>query len=308
MNFREEVKLRKQVEDTAPPDLVVKFKDIAIEYEKGVTDNLLRYWTLGRMVKEVIDADSKYGVDTLKLLRDYCGDFRYSYLSQMAHFYRDVNEKQLKNLLTLRMKYTGLPITWVYIQKVLCVDNPEKVDELLHKTCEHNWSVEELGAAVDKIFGRNRGSRHGGGRKIQVPPTITGRLAACGKVSEVWCKKAEAIFLHEAHGFVSSIETMPADKITPELIEGIDVNVKVLASMEEIVTRVRQSLQEARQAAQRRAATQAQANADKTADALDAESTKREKTSPPEETPDGAPTKPVKESKRRGAQVAVGVA
>jgi hypothetical protein len=74
---------------------------------------------------------------------------------------------------------------------------------------------------------------------------------------EIFIRNEKAIYRNEAHGFVKSIAEMPADKISPELIEKMEEDIQLTWRLEQTAIDVRRELEAALKLARERAAAQA---------------------------------------------------
>jgi hypothetical protein len=183
------------------------------------------------------------------------------------------------------------------------VDDKKARRKLEQQICDNDWSPEELAEAIDRLRGKAVGDRHKGGRPVHVPPHLAGRLANFEKVGNIVVRNAGAIYRHPEVGFLKSINVIPADHITPELIEKIDRDIRVATQVRDTAQDVLGELQQARQIAERRAAEHAAQASAKGAAAIDAEFSEKPKAighRPGKDGGNGA-------TKSRGAQKPVGV-
>jgi hypothetical protein len=260
---------QKVVERSMNAALRARTKRIRADMIDAIERGLRRIWGTGKDVKEVADNEATYGPDGLTKMKFVLGRWKQAFLDQAAHFYKDFSAAELKELLKMRSKYSRDPINWQHIQKLLSVDDKRARGQLIKRLCENDWSPEELAEAIDRLRGKAVGDRHPGGRPVAIPPHLTGRLANFEKVGKIVVRNAGAIYRHPEYGFVRSVQNLPPDRITTDLIDKIDRDITVAAQVRDTAQDVLNELEEARRLAERRSAEHVAQSAAKTAAAID---------------------------------------
>jgi len=302
---KELARRQRVVQSVMVPALHKLTEDIRVMMEHSIRDGLKRIWKTGKLLKMASDNQETYGPDALVHVVFVIGRWKRNFLEQAAHFYKDFDPEELKELLEMRTKYARDLITWSHVQRLLPVDDKKARRKLLQQTCENDWTPEELAEAIDRLRGKKVGDRHKGGRPVLVPPHLAGKLANFEKVAGIVVRNAKIMYSDPEVGFLRSINTIAADRITPELIEKIDREIEVATKVRDVAIEVLGQLQESRQIAERRSAEHAAKNSASTAEAVDAEFSEKA-------TPKAIGHKAGKDqgnghAKSRGAQKPVGV-
>jgi hypothetical protein len=219
-----------------------------VEFQAGT---LQRVWDLGEKVQKILDNEAKYGANAFELLMAAVG-YKRSYLQKAASFHRVFTEKQLKQILSLRMQ-DGDCLSWQYVDKVLSIPKAGDAIQLLKQACAQQWDPRQLDEAVDKYFNRNKSQRHAGGRPLAQPKTIEGCFSNFQKVTEIWLRRAKDTYLSDKFGFMHWVTDTPADRITPEVIAKIEADEKLLAQILQQADQLQKELRGAKETAQKRA-------------------------------------------------------
>lgn len=246
-----------------------KAEEILEVFSSAADTGIRHIHSVGKLVHDVdLDPDNKYGMDAMGRVSAVVGHSR-DFLYQTAHFARDFTDAQVEKLLKMRTARFNNPVTWMHIVRVLAVDTVSVRDKIFKQFCENDWTMEEFDAAVDKALGRTKSDRHAGGRPVNVPNTIVGRLMNAAKIGSVVNRNDKAIYRHEEFGFLTTVQKMPADKITSEVIKQIDDTEKVLAEAEAALAAIRADLEKAKAIAAERVGKQAKQLGTSDADAID---------------------------------------
>jgi hypothetical protein len=261
------------------PALLGKANKVGDMLNQFALDNLKRVWSIGAIIVDVKENPEKYGqtelADGSKLppfdaMAVSLGYSR-SFLTQLEAFRRKFNEEELKALLEMRSRAYGRPVTWQNVQRLLWLDNHKTRERLLNQLCENSWDDGQLIEAVDKALNRGAADRHAGGRPVTIPPTLDGRLNNCIKVGGIWARNVDAIYTNGLFGFVHTVETLPADKLTQPLMDKMDAAEDQIDKVIEKAEEVKRELANARETAQRRVEEHVKAQEEKEAEAVDAD-------------------------------------
>lgn len=266
-----DLKKRDEAARTMCPLLVAKMqqiKKLLIEQEQ-VT--LKRAWNMGKLVKELSDNRIKYDPAEQRPVEKVALVLNYSqhYLYQVARFCRDFSEEHLQNLLAMETA-RGSKLSWMHIQALLVVDDIPTRNRILAQWMASEWTMEEYKSAIDKALGRTAANRHKGGPKFGIPSSISGKVTALTKQSDLFIRKDEHVFRHKDHSILKSIEAMPADKVTSELIAQIDESRKKIDQLlDEVLPNLREDLAKAKTKAVEKMQAQAKITAARDVNEID---------------------------------------
>lgn len=264
--------IMKEAENNMNEQLLDKKHKIKTLIDENTTSSIERIWRIGYLVNEVIDKPAKHGGDdAFELLVTALDSGNRSFLNQAAHFARDFDKDQLKTLLTMRFKHTRRPISWPYIQRVLDINDEAPRTLLLTQACENEWSPEEFSNAKSKLQGKLLTDRHGGGRPVTVPSSLTGKLSNLEKVYSVILRNDEQIYRNPEQGILAAIKDIPADKLTDELIEQLDRDIEVASEVVTASQSLKNDLLEAKAIAEARKASHERHAREQQEEAIDAE-------------------------------------
>lgn len=314
-DLRELIKWRKDLLGTMNPAMQRRCGQVESFLDEGHAITLKRAWTIGKMVREIQDNETKFGVMAMEKLMAWVGYDRRASLTLAAHFYKDFsNEKDLQELLKLRTKYSKRPIPWMFIQKILVIDDRQIRMQILRRICEEEMTHDQVDHLVDEYENRGPEGRHAGGRPPLPPRSMSGRLSRLERHAHNIVRDAEAIYQHPDFGFLPSVKELAPDQVSPALIQAIDRDLRLVAQLNLISTALQTELTEARAIAVERSAEHARKLADRNKDVADAEATPVRPTPRLEHKKDA--DKPKKgdkahtgngATKKRGAQTPVGV-
>jgi hypothetical protein len=279
---REEIEKAKQAKAQMNPALLKETNEILGEINEAKQLTIKKMWGIGGRLVKIIENETKYGPNAYSLLMEATG-YQRSYLQKAQALHRLFNDKQVEQILGMRMKHReddGL--SWMHVDKVLQINKTREALGLLKEACENDWTPVELQEAVDRFLGKKKSDRHAGGRPVKPPTTAEGRFSKFQKTTEIWLNQARSIYLDEKVGFVISVKEMPADRITPAFLEKIEEDEKLLIQLQQQADQLQKWIREAKQIAQKRAQEQAKTRAE-------------------------AQTEHMNGSKKRGAQRPVGV-
>lgn len=180
-------------------------------------EGIKRMWKLGEYLHKIRDNEEAYGEDALYLVEKALGKASKSTLQKATILNGWITEDKLDKMLGLKMKLTQKPLSWQHYEKLLTIKDKDKRDEILKATLDRELTPEEVQKLA--LNARGQSAPHAGGRPVTVPPTYTGKAIHYLKRVTAITRDADAIYDNSEYGFFEQAESMPADKITPEMIE-----------------------------------------------------------------------------------------
>lgn len=225
---------------------------------------LKRAWALGKRINRAAADRGKYGERIVDNLAQ-CTGMDTSTLWKAAHFQRDFDEAALTKLIDGRFEGSGAPLTLPHVYRLMTVEDVAKRDVFLQKTLANDWTPDMLAAAIRVYLNR---APHAGGRSVQVPPTVAGKLDNLDKVLAVYNRNHTVIYANEEKGILANINDMPPDKITAELVQKFDASLAFLDEASANIASERKLLVKAKEVAVKRLAAQAEADANGDAEHL----------------------------------------
>jgi hypothetical protein len=260
---------RRRVEALMSPSLRRAGDKLAENVKRDFASAVKRHWHLGKLIMDAVDKETDKE-QALRFLRIYTSVSQ-AYINQWCAFYRAFrNDDDINYLIAARRKtFNDTPLSWMYIQKLLTVNDPTQIRKLIEQTCDKDWEPEDLQKAIDKLMGRQLGDRHAGGRPIHVPHSVSGKLSNLQKVVRIIPRNMTLIYKNAEEGILKSIKEMPADKISNELVSEIESSATLvqttIGSMQDLLN----DLQQAQATAEERLSRQAQAQSVEDAEKLD---------------------------------------
>jgi hypothetical protein len=180
-------------------------------------EGIKRMWKVGEYLRKIRDNEDAYGEDALYLVEKALGKTSKSTLQKALILNSWVSEAELDKMLSRKMKITGKPLSWQHYEKLLTIKDQDQRDEALNQTINRELTPEELQKLA--LHARGKTEPHGGGRPVAVPATYTAKAIHYLKKFNGITRDADAIYDSTENGFFEQSEGMPADKITPEMIE-----------------------------------------------------------------------------------------
>jgi hypothetical protein len=212
--------------------------------QQAFQTQLQKLWEMGHIIHEVLEK-----ADNVDEARDSLAEYTslsQRYLSQLRRFYQIFpSPKDIQDLLDLRFRTSGNPITWAHVQKLLTLENRQAM-QIAEKACAEDWTPEELQRAIDQVKGQKVHERHGGGRPVRVPVTFSGRLLDLRKAANNWKRNDQAIWRHEQYGFLRSLEELPDSQLNEELLDLLNENLEALRIVEQTAMELQGELQRVR--------------------------------------------------------------
>jgi len=265
---REELAELKRVTEAMSPALR-KAGDRAKQLiERSLSHALAASWEVGKIFTTACEHEQD--PDEARHALILYTDLSPRYMDQWTCFYRAFSDEADRDrLFSARMKMRNTPLTWPYIQKLITISDKAEIMKLIDQVCENDWSVDELQAAIDRLFNKAVGQRHAGGRPVSVPPTLSGKIANLQKIVGFIPRNAHIIYQHPQNGILKTLSELPADRITPELVESLDAALNSLVEAGETIQNLQGDLQRGLAIAQERAGRHTQAMAEREADDID---------------------------------------
>lgn len=180
-------------------------------------EGIKRMWKLGEFVYKIKSNEDIYGEDAMYLLGKVLGSYHRSTIQKAVALNNWITEVQLEKMMAMKMKISGKPLSWQHYEKLLTIKDEDQRKAALKSTIENEWTPEELQKAAQAARGTT--AAHAGGRPVAVPATFTARSIRFIKQLDAITRDAESIYDNEQFGFYETAESMPADKITPEMVE-----------------------------------------------------------------------------------------
>lgn len=252
-----------------PPALQRAAKFMEGEINKANKSHLWLCWQLGKVIAQVINSTDreKYGgPGSVKLLASYF-DLTTDTFTRYRNLYMAFDEKTFSWALEQRMVESGRMLTWPHCVRLMTVADENQRIGYLKDIFKYGWSPEELAKQITKDEGR---LPRPGGRKVAVPKTLEGRLTNQSEILRIVIRNDEAIWRNEEAGILKAIETLPEEKLTPELAQQVEQSLAVLRHAQTVLTENTKMLQNASRLLSRKLGKVAQREAEETVELLTA--------------------------------------
>lgn len=243
-------------ETDMPPALLRREAKLAAQLDRYFKGGLQFQWLFGAELRKIRDNPKGiYGPDPIPAL---ARKWRYhrSLLDKMIHFCFDFDKETVKMMSVRRSAIGGTRISWAHIEVLLTVSDSHMRRSLLESFYEEDWTPSELAKAHWTLIG-GRVRAAGAGRPVKIPNTLVKRLETFDKFGGIIVRNEKAIWRHDEFGFLVSVEELPADKITPQLIQHLREDVILADQALSALSAVRGDLAQAAAMAESKAAEQA---------------------------------------------------
>lgn len=241
---------RQEIEGLMTPELLAMAKkfesDVVVEMKRGFG----RRWEWGKELKAIRDDCKKYGKDGITMMASYLG-YERSILDKVINFHESFTKAAVDTLTERRMAISDRVISWAHIEVLLTIKDVKQRAKLLDEVYEEDLTAKELDDMQRTTTSGGRKKR-GGGRPARVPATLTARLENFATVCHVLTRNEKLMWRNDEFGFLTSVEKMPADKITPQLLQKFEEDLSVADRSITALTAVKVELESALDTARRR--------------------------------------------------------
>ncbi len=259
-------KQRTETEESLPPDSVTLLEWARKWRSDGSMLILKQAWVMGKKLNEALGDARKYGekvVDKIAI----CLNVDKSGLYKAAHFQRTFDEKELENLISLRMAGTDAPLTLTHVYELITITDKTDRNKFLAKTVNNAWAPNILALAIRENLNR---PAHAGGRKQIIPRTAAGVLDNMDKVVATFNRNHTVIYANDEHGILASVNDMAPDRITAEFVQKLDDSEALLQKARDNIDAELQLITAAKEVAVAKLAAQSQQDAVADADLVGA--------------------------------------
>jgi hypothetical protein len=232
-------------------------------------EGIKRMWKLGDFLRKIRDNEDAYGEDALYLVEKVLGKSSKSTIQKALILNSWVNEPELDKMLNRKMKITGKPLSWQHYEKLLTIKDQDQRDDALNQTIAKELTPEELQKLA--LHARGKTEVHAGGRPVAVPATYTAKAIHYLKKFNAITRDADAIYDNSECGFFEQAEGMPADKITPDMIEKTQEMIEATRSVMDFCRQFVLRLEDTNAVLQKRMNAQAQKQGEEEAAAISPE-------------------------------------
>jgi hypothetical protein len=232
-------------------------------------EGIKRMWKVGEFLRKIRDNEEAYGEDALYLVEKVLGKSSKSTIQKALILNSWVTEPELDKMLNRKMKITGKPLSWQHYEKLLTIKDQDQRDDALEQTVNRELTPEELQKLA--LHARGKTEAHAGGRPVAVPATYTAKSIHYLKKFNAITRDADAIYDNSEHGFFEQSEGMPADKITPEMIEKTQEMIEATRSVMDFCRQFVLRLEDTNAVLQKRMNAQAQKQGEAEAAAISPE-------------------------------------
>lgn len=213
-------------------------------------------WDLGEQLNVIQDQEKKYGPDPFAQIAKALDYTNRSSLYKARQFRSCFSSDELDLLMNSRSALSGNRLSWRHVEVLMQCKSARQRARLIKDTCDQDLTVEELFKMVRK--GDVKGDdKHAGGRKVKVPPTISGRIENLQKYAEIIVRNENLIWHHPENGFKVTVEKLDPSKVTPELVAQLETALGTLDGVETAVGSIRSELQKSIEVANKRLTAQA---------------------------------------------------
>lgn len=219
-------------------------------------EGIKRMWKLGEYLRKIRDNEEAYGEDALYLVDKVLGRSSKSTLQKALMLNTWIDEAKLDKMLGLQMKISKKPLSWQHYEKLLTIKDQDKREDALKQTLAKDLTPEELQKLA--LHSRGETQAHAGGRPVVVPSTYTAKAIHYLKKFNAIVRDADSIYDNSEHGFFEQADSMPADKITPEMIEKTQEMIEATRNVSDFCRQFMARLEDTTQVLQKRMNAQAQ--------------------------------------------------
>jgi hypothetical protein len=214
--IEEATKLRKAAIKRMNEALKAKFEAIETQVQTLQSENIVFYYGLGEIVREIQNDSGRYvgsdGTSGMDLLEDAMATQKRT-LRKCAAFVQAYTRSEMRALIELCNTETAYTLHWGHVSYLLTLTDKEERTKFAYEAVTRMWDPSMLHERIRKAKGKSSGH----GRKHTLPVTVEKQVRQIRDLSRTWMGKQNDVWNGSEVNVFTNVLNAGNKQITPEL-------------------------------------------------------------------------------------------